>query len=259
MPETFCAIVKLLLMDDPWFGTSEATDLTEYFDSCFAAYYSEMEMEVAFATRQSSDTQTLPLIRRGAIHNWLRKYIAAFPNDLWHRLNIILRDVPTLIDPLTETHFEHTVIPRSSFPSEESDVERSFVNKAIAGYNAKVDSYSDAMIAKKKDEERKAQEMKAQELAAQNAKAVADQQADARNAQILAEAVRNAQMAAAQNAQMAAAQNAQMAAAARVGAAARMAQARINQSVREGSLALAGGWTKDENGKDVYVESSCIW
>jgi hypothetical protein len=115
MPETFSAIVRLLLIDEPEFGPSEfiSTAGIGFFDALFTLYYSLMGMEFTCVVRQGHDSEdsTLLLIQRKAVHAWLRRYITAYPNDLWMRPNIILRDVPALIDPLAEAPFAHKSIP----------------------------------------------------------------------------------------------------------------------------------------------------
>ena len=216
MPETFSAIVRLLLLNDPEFGPPEIVSRAgiRFFDALFTLYYSLMGMEFSCVVRQGHDSEDsgLPLLQRKAVHAWLRRYITAYPNDLWMRLNIILRDVPALIDPLTETPFAHKIIPRTCFPSEGSDAEAAALSKARGGYSSATEAAMQARIA---------------------------------------------QLAREDNAQ--AQQNAYWTAKANHAASAARAQAMINESARQGALTLAGEWTKDAYGKDVYVESSCIW
>jgi hypothetical protein len=121
MPETFSAILKLFFFQEPDFGPQDLIDAfgPEPFDSLFTEYYSAMNLQHVFVTRPESEKQrTTPFLQRKRFHEWLRMYIATYPNAMWHRLNIILRDVPVLIDPITEEPFKYTIIPRSCFPAE---------------------------------------------------------------------------------------------------------------------------------------------
>jgi hypothetical protein len=226
MPETFSNIAGLFLIENPEFGPPAVISMVGigFLDAIFIVYYSLMGMDFTCAVRQGNDPddKTLPLIQRKAVHAWLRRYIIAYPDELWMRLNIILRDVPALIDPLTETPFTHKIIPRSCLPSKGSDAEASALSDAMRGYDTAFEGAAKARIAQKEGHAREANAQAAQNI-------------------------------------MQTQQNAYWAAKANYAASAARAQTMINESARRGALNLSGGWTKDQNGNDVYVESSCIW
>src|ERR1700753_103486 len=143
MPEAFRTLVSLLAIEDPEFPLEAIPRFgLNFFDKLIATYYSAMGIDVTFGYRRGNNPQelTLPLIPRKAVHVWLRRFITAYPDKLWNSLNIILRDIPVLIDPITEEPFKHKIIPRSCFPSEDaSHAEASLLNKATGEYRMSVE------------------------------------------------------------------------------------------------------------------------
>jgi hypothetical protein len=125
MPEAFASILRLFKIDDPEFGPPDLLQAfgPDVFDKNFGAYYVAFGFKPVFAHRpfcRNAEQQKVPLIERKIVHQWLRKYVAGCPTEFWNRLNILLRDVPALLDPMTEEPFVHKIIPRSCFPAEGS-------------------------------------------------------------------------------------------------------------------------------------------
>jgi len=122
MPETFGRVLALFKIEEPEYGPAEAVASFghDVFDAIFSAYYTSLHLPVTLATRAggAGANQRLPLVQRKTVHLWLRKYIAACPSEFWNRINVLLRDAPALLDPVTEEPFVHRVIPRSCFPAE---------------------------------------------------------------------------------------------------------------------------------------------
>jgi hypothetical protein len=138
MPETFSVILTMLNIQEPEFG---APDLVQkygasFFDHIFATYYLTFGFDVTWSTRPGGNgiANGLPLITRKGVHLWLRKYIKAGSEAFWERLNNVLRDIPELVDPITEEAFVHKTIPRSCFPEHPDDAADTFIMNAYAQY-----------------------------------------------------------------------------------------------------------------------------
>jgi hypothetical protein len=141
MPECFAKILAMFKVDDPEFGPPELIQAfgPDIFDKLFGVYYIAMGFDPVFAGRpfaRDAQQQKVPLIQRKDVHQWVRKYIAACPDEFWNRLNIILRDVPALLDPLTEEPFAHKIIPRSCLPVDSIPGSLEPIIKAVTVYKA---------------------------------------------------------------------------------------------------------------------------
>ncbi|KAF2672082.1 hypothetical protein BT63DRAFT_187229 [Microthyrium microscopicum] len=124
MPEAFAMIAgDMLQIDGLRWGRPEMIHKfgVGFFDKIFTAYYKAWSYPVTMADRPGSeDRNSLPLTQRNIVHSWLKIIIREDPDEMWSRLNCVLRDVPALVHPIYFGPFFEKIIPRSCFPREPS-------------------------------------------------------------------------------------------------------------------------------------------
>jgi hypothetical protein len=220
MPEHFSLVVRMLGLDDPFFGPPEAIQRFGHnlFDTMFAKYYDAYGIPIFWTTRPGSDHKNmLPMIRRVDVKAWVWNNLRGFPEDNHKSINKILNEMGHVLrDPVTDDLFEFKFIPKSCVPA---DWDREVARRTTAAYEQFNAAAEQLIASARPEEESVANLMQRNQLNFQRQQL--QMQMNMNQNRLALQAVSN-----------------------------------MAEIQKRGALIMNGGWTKDEWGNDKYVESS---